>query len=40
MREVLGLPLHQAFVAIKRAEYQRLALHVTEVEWDLYGFAV
>ena len=40
MRDVLGQPLHQAFVAIKRAEYERLALDVSQAEWQLYGFAV
>ena len=40
MRDVLGEALHQAFVAIKRAEYERLALDVSETEWRLYGFAV
>jgi glutamine synthetase len=40
IRDVFGPSLHQGFVAIKRAEYQRLALEVSDVEWDLYGFAV
>nr|WP_288454918.1 glutamine synthetase family protein [uncultured Pseudomonas sp.] len=40
MRDVLGASIHQGFVAIKRAEYQRLAPIVTEVEWELYGFTV
>ena len=25
---------------VKRAEYQKLAHEVTEVEWSLYGFSV
>lgn len=40
MKDVMGPSLHRAFVAIKRAEYQRLALEVSEVEWNLYGFTV
>lgn len=28
------------FDAVKRAEWRRLALEVTEAEWDLYGFTV
>lgn len=39
-RRVLGEPLHQGFVAVKRAEYLRLAQEVTEVEWALYGYTV
>jgi glutamine synthetase len=39
-RRILGEPLHQGFVAVKRAEYLRLAQEVTEVEWALYGFTV
>lgn len=39
-RRVLGEMLHQGFVAVKRAEYQKLAHEVTEVEWSLYGFSV
>lgn len=40
IRDVFGPSLHQGFVSIKRAEYQRLALEVSEAEWGLYGFAV
>ena len=39
-REVLGEALHTGFVAVKRAEYLRLALEITEIEWELYGFTV
>lgn len=39
-RRVLGDMLHRGFVAIKRAEVQRMALAVSESEWSLYGFAV
>ncbi|MCT9827731.1 glutamine synthetase family protein [Pseudomonas veronii] len=40
MKEVMGPSLHRAFIAIKRAEYRRLALEVSEAEWSLYGFTV
>ncbi|MBT0961628.1 glutamine synthetase family protein [Denitromonas iodatirespirans] len=40
VRQVLGESLHQGFVAIKRAEWQRLAIDVSEAEWDLYGFVI
>lgn len=40
VKGALGERLHQAFVAVKRAEWERLAQEVTEVEWDLYGFTV
>lgn len=40
LRRVLGDDLHRAFVAIKRAEHERLAVVVSEAEWDLYGFVV
>lgn len=39
-RRVLGPMLHQGFVAVKRAEYIKLAREVSEAEWALYGFAV
>ncbi len=39
-RSVLGEVLHRAFIAIKRAEWQRMAVEVSEAEWELYGFAV
>ena len=39
-RQALGDTLHRAFVAVKRAEWQRLAQEVSEAEWDLYGFVV
>ncbi|MFN3606363.1 MAG: glutamine synthetase, partial [Cypionkella sp.] len=39
-RRILGDMLHQGFVAVKRAEVQRMALQVTEAEWQLYGFVV
>ncbi|MEH6484644.1 MULTISPECIES: glutamine synthetase family protein [Pseudomonas] len=40
MQEVFGQCLHESFVAIKRAELQRLELDISEAEWDLYGFVV
>jgi glutamine synthetase len=39
-RRVLGTLLHQGFVAVKRAEYIKMAQQVSEAEWALYGFAV
>ncbi|WP_425105099.1 glutamine synthetase family protein [Ancylobacter sp.] len=39
-KDILGEGLHRAFVAIKRAEYEKLALEVTAAEWDQYGFVV
>lgn len=39
-RHALGDCLHTAFGAIKRAEYEQMALEVTRAEWDLYGFTV
>ncbi len=39
-RRVLGELLHRSLVAIKRAEWQRLALEVSEAEWQLYGFSI
>lgn len=40
MRRHLGDRLHTGFTAIKRAEYDRLAREVTDVEWRYYGFTV
>lgn len=40
MRRILGPEFHAGFTAIKRAEYDRLAVEVTDVEWSLYGFTV
>ncbi len=40
LRRILGAPLHQGFAAIKRAEYEMLAVEVSEAEWRLYGFVV
>ncbi len=39
-RRILGAPLHQGFVAVKRAEVQRLSREVSAAEWALYGFTV
>ncbi|MDP2699484.1 glutamine synthetase family protein [Thalassospira sp.] len=39
-RHALGDCLHTAFGAIKRAEYHRMALEVSNAEWELYGFTV
>jgi glutamine synthetase len=39
-RRVLGNSLHTGFVAIKRAEVQRMARQVSQAEWDMYGFVV
>jgi glutamine synthetase len=40
VKDVLGDLLHKGFVAIKRAEWQRMALDISEAEWALYGFVV
>ncbi|MGV8985894.1 MAG: glutamine synthetase family protein [Cypionkella sp.] len=40
MRRILGAPFHDGFAAIKAAEHDHLARHVTDVEWELYGFTV
>ncbi|MCW1919281.1 glutamine synthetase family protein [Rhodobacter sp. KR11] len=40
MKRILGPEFHAGFLAIKRAEYDRLAIEVTDVEWSLYGFTV
>lgn len=37
IKRILGAPLHGALTAVKRAEYEALAVHVTDVEWSLYG---
>jgi glutamine synthetase len=37
VREALGDLLHQGFIAMKKAEYMRLAREVSDVEWRLYG---
>ncbi|WP_417268484.1 glutamine synthetase family protein [Celeribacter baekdonensis] len=37
MKTILGAPLHQIFAAVKRGEYNALAVEVTELEWKLYG---
>lgn len=39
-RRILGDPLHSGFVAIKRAEVERMAKEVSAAEWALYGFVV
>ncbi len=39
-RRILGDMLHQGFVAVKRAEAQRMAREVSAAEWELYGFVV
>ncbi|MCF8502022.1 MAG: glutamine synthetase, partial [Rhodospirillum sp.] len=39
-RAALGEELHRAFVAVKRAEWSRLALTIPDTEWSLYGFVV
>lgn len=39
-KEALGEELHHSFAAIKRAEWLRLALDVSDAEWELYGFTV
>lgn len=40
MRRILGAELHQGFAAIKSAEYDQMARHVTDIEWQKYGFTV
>lgn len=37
MRRILGPGLHTAYAAIKQHEVARLADHVTDIEWQLYG---
>jgi len=37
---VLGAAMHRGFAAVKRAEHQKMALTVTEAEWETYGFVV
>jgi glutamine synthetase len=39
-KEALGARLHRSFVAVKKAEWERLAHEVSDAEWDLYGFVV
>jgi glutamine synthetase len=39
-RAALGQDLHRSFVAVKRAEWSRLALAIPDTEWSLYGFVV
>jgi glutamine synthetase len=39
-KEALGARLHRGFVALKKAEWERLAQEVSEAEWALYGFVV
>jgi glutamine synthetase len=38
--DALGARLHHAFIAVKRAEWERMALEVSEAEWAFYGFVV
>jgi glutamine synthetase len=40
LREALGPLLHKGFIAMKKAEYMRLANEVSDVEWRLYGAVV
>jgi glutamine synthetase len=37
MKQVFGPMLHQGFVAMKKAEYMRIASEVSDVEWRIYG---
>lgn len=37
---VLGGAMHRGFAAVKRAEHRKMALTVTEAEWETYGFVV
>jgi glutamine synthetase len=39
-KEAMGAQLHQSFVAVKHAEWERLAHEVSDTEWALYGFVV
>jgi glutamine synthetase len=39
-QQALGARLHRGFVAVKRAEWERMAHEVSEAEWALYGFVV
>ena len=40
MQRALGETLHRAFVAVKYAEWERMAHEVSDTEWNLYGFVV
>ena len=40
LKEVLGLELHRAFIAIKEMEYQKVASTVSELDIDLYLNAI
>lgn len=40
LREALGEDMHRTFVAIKAAEYARVARRVSEVDFDLYLYTV
>ncbi|MGF1631071.1 MAG: glutamine synthetase family protein [Kiloniellaceae bacterium] len=39
-KEAMGVRLHRSFVAVKHAEWERMAQEVSEAEWELYGFVV
>ena len=36
LRDALGADMHRTFVAVKEAEYARVARTVSEVDYDLY----
>jgi glutamine synthetase len=40
VKAAFGDVLHKAFVAMKRAEFERVAGEITDVEWRLYGSVV
>lgn len=40
LKEILGLELHRAFIAIKEMEYQKVASTVSELDIDLYLNAI
>ncbi|MFW2545603.1 glutamine synthetase family protein [Primorskyibacter sp. 2E107] len=40
MKSILGAPLHRVLSAVKRGEYNALAVEVTDLEWQLYGTTI
>ncbi len=40
VRDAFGPVLHQGFIAMKKAEFMRIAGEVSDVEWRLYGSVV
>ena len=40
LRTALGEDMHRTFVAVKQAEYDRVARTITEIDYDLYLHSV